>query len=514
MSRPRPWRRAALAALTASLLAGAGGLTLPASAAPKPPTPAPCSAPTAADEWPTFGRDLVNSRDQRQAGAIDTTTAPLLAKRWSFQTGGAATGLTDLNGTPIVAGGCVFLNTAAGDVVALDTKTGAPHWRTTVPLDPGAAAGAGGTFVSSPAVTDTLVIGLVNQLDAPYAIALHRNDGTVAWRSAPLAQGTGYYTNATPVVSKGLVLAGFSPAEGDPTGRGGVAIYDAATGQLRKRATIISDADYAQGYAGAGVWTAPAIDTTNDYAYVGTGNPYSKTIEHPYTNAIVKLDISPRRATFGTVVAAAKGNVEQYDPAVRDLADPACQAAGEDSPVGGPACLQLDLDFGAPPNLFTEGSRVLIGDLQKSGVYHVADARTMQPAWSTAIGGSCALCNAAATAWHGDALYGVGTPGGVMVDLATNDGTLRWASPVADGAHYQSTSYAGGVVFTVDGNGFLDGFDAATGAPLLRHPLAADLADPSQLPAGVASSGVAIASGLVIVAAGDAVVAYAPNVLG
>jgi outer membrane protein assembly factor BamB len=514
MSRSRRGPALAVAALASVLVAPNAAAV--AVAAPRP-SPV-CSAPTAADEWPTFGRDLANSRHQQLPGAIGTASAPTLQPRWAFSTGGSATGVEDLNGTPIVAGGCVFLNTAAGDVIALDTATGVLRWRRTIALDAGAVAGGGGVFVSSPAVTDDLVIGLVNQLDGPYAIALGRADGAVRWRSAPLFAGTGYYTNATPVVHDGLVLAGFSPAEGDATGRGGVAILDAATGALRKRATIISDADAARGYAGAGVWTAPAVDTVNGYAYVGTGNPYSKEIEHPFTNAIAKIDVSPRRRTFGQVVAAMKGNIDQYDPVFRDVVDPACASVGDDSPLHGAIvgnsapCLQLDLDFGAAPNLFTDAAgRMRIGDLQKSGVSHAADARTMAPVWSATIGASCPLCNAAATAWDGQGgLYGVGTPGGVMVSLAAPDGALRWASPVADGAHYQSTTLAGGVVFTVDGAGFLDGFDATTGVPLLRRPIAADLPDPTQVPAGISSSGVAVASGLVLVAAGNAVVAYGP----
>src|SRR5213078_5284312 len=87
-----------VAALT---IAAAAALVLPiAPVLAGPKAPAPCSAPTAPDEWPTFGRDLANSRTQDEAGGIDTTTAPLLTKRWAFSTGGAATGTADLNGTP------------------------------------------------------------------------------------------------------------------------------------------------------------------------------------------------------------------------------------------------------------------------------------------------------------------------------------------------------------------------------------------------------------------------------
>lgn len=507
----RPAIRAALlaAALVVPLVPGAAGAK-----------PGPCRGKAAADEWPTFGRDLMNSRHQERPGSIGAATAPLLAPVWSFTTGGASAGLGDLNGTPIVAAGCVFLNTAAGDVIALSASTGAVVWRRTVPLDPGSVAGLGGVFVSSPAVTNDAVVALVNQTAAPYALALSRRDGSLLWRSAPLHAGAGFYTNATPVVHDGLVLAGYSPAEGDPTGVGGVAILDAGTGALLTRAEVVPPADFAAGYAGGGVWTAPAVDTANGYAYAGTGNPYSKKVEHPNTNAIVKIDVDRSRPTFGTVVGALKGNIEQFSPVFRDLVDPACEAAGDDPNlqlvVGNSApCLQLDLDFGAPPNLFTDATgRLLIGDLQKSGVYHAGDATTMEPAWSATMGVSCAACNAAATAWdRSGGIYGVGAPAGIMSALDATTGAYHWVSPVADPTHYQSTTSAGGAVFTVDMYGLLLGFDATTGAPLLKRPLAADLPAGSEPPAALGSGGIAVASGTLYVATGNAVVAYRPSAL-
>jgi outer membrane protein assembly factor BamB len=478
----------------------------------KPPR---CVGKVAADEWPTFGRDLRNTRTQESPGSIGAASAPFLAPVWSYSTGGAATGTADFNGTPIVAAGCVFGNTAGGDVLALDAATGEQVWRVTVPLAAGTSAGLGGIFVSSPAVADDVVIGLVNQTGSPYAVAFSRKDGDLVWRSEPLQSGAGYYTNATPVVYDGLVLAGYSPAEGDPTGRGGIAILDAATGELVKRVSVVPDEAFADGYAGAGVWTAPAVDAKAGYAYAGTGNPYSKTIEHEHTNAIVKIDLDRSRETFGTIVGSLKGNVEQYDPAFRDGIDPVCTALGDDPSlqlvVGNSApCLQLDLDFGAPPNLFTDASgRTLIGDLQKSGVYHVADATTMERAWSATVGASCPACNAAASAFDGDSLFVASSPVDTVWSL-TDAGAPRWASPIGDGTHYQSVTVAGGAVFTIDNAGNLLAWDAATGVPLLRRPMAADVPDPAAPPAALSSAGVAVASGTVYVAAGNAVIAYRP----
>jgi outer membrane protein assembly factor BamB len=473
----------------------------------------PCSAPPAADEWPTFGRDLANSRTQTEhVDGITPMSTPLLAKQWSV-TSGPFAATSDINGTPIVSGGCVFVNTAAGDVIAIDASDGTEVWRTHIPVT---APGLGGAFVSSPAVYDGKLLALVSETGAPYVAALDVTDGTPAegWQQAPIVEGPGYYTNATAVVANGLLLAGFSPAEGDPTQRGGITIYDASTGELLKRVYTIPDGDFANGYSGGGIWTAPAVDAEQGYAYAGTSNPYSKKIEHQNTNAIVKIDIDRTRETFGTIVGSYKGLIEQYDPRLRDAVDPTCEAVGEDPNlqliVGDSApCLQLDLDFGAPPNLFRDASdRLLIGGLQKAGVYHAADAATMAGVWKTTVGVSCAACNAAAWAFDG-AVVGAASPAGVMESIGADDGARQWASPIADGTHYQSTSIANGVVFTLDNQGELLAFDEATGLPLLRRPLQADAGQDGVGPA-VSSGGVAIAGGLVIAATGNVIVAYAP----
>jgi hypothetical protein len=274
----------------------------------------------------------------------------------------------------------------------------------------------------------------------------------------------------------------------------------------------------ARGYAGGGIWTAPAVDEANGYAYAGTSNPYSKKIEHQNTNAVLKIDIDPERATFGTVVGSYKGLIEQYDPAVRQAVDPVCQAVGDDPNlqlvVGDSApCLQLDLDFGAPPNLFRDAhGRLLIGDLQTAGVYHAADASSMTGVWKSTVGASCAACNAAAWAFDGGALVGASSPVGTEVSLGAQDGALRWTSPIGDGTHYESTSVAGGAAFTVDNAGVLHAWDVATGLALLKRPVQAD-AGADGVAAAVSSAGIAIASGEVVVATGNVVVAYRPAAL-
>jgi hypothetical protein len=267
----------------------------------------------------------------------------------------------------------------------------------------------------------------------------------------------------------------------------------------------IPPADQAQGYAGAGLWSTPAYDPATRYLYWGAGNPFSKTKQHPNTDAILKIDLSRSRPTFGQVVAAYPGNVDQYTDLLKTLSDtPVCAVSDNPSvpyPLDDPACGQLDLDFGASANLFTDSAGYkLVGDLQKSGVYHAAHADTMNPAWGQIVGVSCQACNAASTAFDGHSITGVGTPGGELFSLGRDDGAPDWMSPIADGAHYQSTSTADGVVYTLDGNGFLDVLDAATGDTIARRPLTADAGVPME---GLTSSGVAIAEHMVFAAGAE-----------
>ncbi|MHB8691198.1 MAG: outer membrane protein assembly factor BamB family protein [Solirubrobacteraceae bacterium] len=313
----------------------------------------------------------------------------------------------------------------------------------------------------------------------PCGERVDRSTGALVWQSRPVVTSAGYYTNASPIVADGLVAFGYSEPEGASNGQGGFALLDAGTGQILKVTPTISPADQAKGFAGGGMWSTPAFDPATGYLYWGAGNPTSKTIEDPRTNAILKIDLNRSDPTFGEIVASYKGNVDQYSSLLQTLSHTQLCALSDTLPLpyplDDPLCGQLDLDFGASAQLFTTGAGTkVVGDLQKSGVYHVARADTMAPVWTQQMGLSCQFCNAASTAVDGSSVYGVGTPGGVMFSLNRNTGAIKWSQPVLDLIHYQPTSVANGVVYTVDGYGFLDAFDAATGLPLLRQQTALD----------------------------------------
>jgi hypothetical protein len=366
--------------------------------------------------------------------------------------------------------------------------------------------------VGAAVVDGGTVVFLVDEFAAPYAIALKRSTGAVVWKSAPFAPPltssaaqAGSYTNSSPILANGYILAGYSAPEGNPNATGGFALINAKTGEVVRSTPTIPPAAQAEGYSGGGLWSTPAYDPATKYAYWGAGNPNSKEKQYPTTDAIIKIDVNPARATFGQIVGSYEGNVDQYTATLQELShSPACEASANPEvpdPLDDPVCGQLDLDFGAAANLFTTGDGTkVVGDLQKSGVYHVANAKTMAPVWTALVGPSCFACNAASTAFDGS-VEGVATPGGTMFSLDRSSGATNWLSPVADGTHYQSISSAAGVVWTVDGDSNLDGFEAASGKPLVRRPLSVDAGAPVT---NLTSAGVAIAEHQLFVAAGGA----------
>lgn len=488
-------------ATSAGTAAASGAITSASFTETGPTQPCDLERPLPGGNWPSYGQNPYNTRTQAAETTINAGNAGNLAARWVFSLSSAGDS-GSLNSTPVVTDGCVFLTGGGGGIYAVDPASGKLIWKHDVTV---VNAGLGGGIVGGVAVSEGRVYALINESGdgaaaGPYVIALNEHTGTPVWKSKPIATGSGYYTNATPQVIGDVVFAGYSPPEGDSTGQGGFALVDTEDGDVVRNTPTISPADQAQGFAGGGIWSTPAWDPHTGFAYVGAGNPYSKDREDVHTNAILKVDMREDSRTFGRIVASYKGNVDQYTQTLQALSQtPVCSAStAAPDPLDDPACGQLDLDFGAAPSLFTVNGHLAVGDLQKSGVYHVADARSMAPVWNTIVGGTCQACNAASAAVDGSSVLVEGTPGGLLNALGRNDGTRTWATPVGDGAHYQSISTADGVVYTLDTAGFFDAWDASSGMPLLRHPMAADTQFPN---AALSSGGIAIAGHTVFVAA-------------
>ena len=397
--------------------------------------------------------------------------------------------------------------TSSAHVAALDADIGTPIWQRTLVVG---TAAFGGPAVSTPALAGDSLIVAINKQAAPVVVALDRTTGVERWRTVVDTQPNSG-VNGSPVVIDGLIVQGFfGNADAAEHERGGFVLIDAVTGAIVRKTHPIGDADFAAGYAGAGVWATPAIDVARGYGYVGTSNPHNPHLEHPRSNAILKIDLDRSRPTFGEIVASYKGVSDTLVPGAAD--QPACDTKPDVyyAYSFSATCVAIDLDFGSSPNLFSDSAGNLrVGELQKSGVFHIVDAQNMAGVAQTPTGVPCFACNAASSAFAGGRAFVAAGPPGEMVAVGGDDGVPAWAAPIAGGFTYNPVSVANGVVWTVDSAGFLDAFSASTGVPLVKRRLQDDT--------GVAmnetttSSGIAIARNTLYTAATSFVLAYRPR---
>jgi polyvinyl alcohol dehydrogenase (cytochrome) len=464
--------RRIIAAAVASALLSSPIVSRGADVAP------PCTETMPGGEWATYGSDLHGTQRQDLEDSIGVENVGNLERIW----------LTDdtgyLSPAPIVSGGCVFINTD-GHIEALDLETGERVWRST-------GADTSDTFAVM--VVDGRVHVGLNNGGRPKAAAFDVTDGGLLWKSDEIWFGYQTSQQASAIVHDGIQVLFTTGPDFDPKARQGYGLIDAASGEILYKATTIPEEDLAAGYAGGGVWGTPTVDPESDYLYVGTSNPESKTREHEYDNAIIKLDLDRSRPTFGQIVGSFKGtpdSITGYD-------NPVCQSVGETAWVNlnvygsSPACGQMDVDFGVGPTLWRDAlGRLLGAATQKSGWLHVFDAETMQRVWDRQLFVSLSFLggNIGRIATDGDTLYVPANPG-VVYALDADDGTERWRAvltglPMKGG----NVALANGVVYYVD-EPAAKAWDARTGDQVWTSPL---------LPAGSIGSGIAIAGHHVVI---------------
>ncbi|MGH2784877.1 MAG: PQQ-binding-like beta-propeller repeat protein [Actinomycetota bacterium] len=463
-------KRGAGAALTLALLTSA---TFVARAE----DPA-CTETMSGGEWATYGADLLGSQRQPVEDIIGVGNVGNLERAWIT----ANTGYQ--SPPPIVSGGCVFINTG-GAIEAFDLDTGTTVWRST-------GADTGGTFAAT-VFNGRVHIGLNNGAH-PKAAAFDVTNGQKLWESEEIYFGYPTTQQSSAIVHDGIQVLFTTGPDFEPEAKQGYGLIDAATGEILFKTTTIPPEDLEAGYSGGGVWGTPSVDPVTNYLYVGTSNPESKTKEHAYDNAIIKIDLDRGRPTFGQIVGAFKGtpdSITGYD-------NPICQTLGERVWVNlgtygsSPLCGQLDVDFGVGPTLWRNAEGHLFGAAtQKSGWLHVFDAETMEPAWDKQLFVSLSFLggNIARIATDGETLYVVANPG-VIYAFDADDGTERWHAlltgvPMKGG----NVALANGVVYYVD-EPAAKAWNAETGEQLWTSPLT---------PSASIGSGIAVAGHHVVV---------------
>lgn len=501
IAHPASARRAAIALLALAL-------SLPL--APVARAHAGCApAGVTGGDWRQFGNQMTGDRRQDREFFIDASQAARLEPVWTFDANEEThTKRNEITGYPIEADGCIFVGSstgwqAPGWVVAINADNGDIVWRTQ--LDHG--------VYSTVAVADGLVYAFVSkvklqadiQIGGPYVIALDQETGRPVWKTTVDYQ-IGSDAVSSPVVYDGMVWVGVSATaaelnEGDRGLFQGSSVLleaddldgDGIKGEIIRKTYTIPQGQREDGFAGGAQWGTIAIDPETRYGYEGVGNPFDYEHEHEHTNAVIKIDLArardasgaPLPATggsadfgvtnpdFGRIVGSYKGTVEEYFPNLSNTV-PCREVEDIDTVNGlGLSCARLDLDFGAQPTIFTIGNRTVVGVGQKSGVFHVFDADTMQPVWKQIIGVPSPVGGiVGSAAYDGSNLYGPHTIGGYLYSLDKTSGTVNWISPTADAVHWgPPVTIANNVVYTVDLKGFLDAYDAGTGLPLLHRPM-------------------------------------------
>ncbi|HJR25568.1 MAG TPA: PQQ-binding-like beta-propeller repeat protein [Acidimicrobiales bacterium] len=458
-----------------------------------------------------LNHDLGNSRRQPAERVIGPAEAKRLRPAWSFD--GADVGATGgLRTTPIVADGCVYLAFGQGylgdrgDVVALDADTGELVWHVELEGSVLGLAAANGLIYATPSLgtRGDVALPVVSESyrpDGSSVVALDARTGERVWASERLDDGdptNGTFINASPVPFKAGGGAGgrhllFVPLAGGSGDGARVPMYflDALTGATVRKSYSLTEAEYDAGFGGTGIWGTAAFDPATDHLYVGTADSDGHTRQHPYNNALLKIDADPRRATFASVVDSYSGTTEHadLDATIGYPHNPLCGAlddglrslgADVDLPTfldtsASVECLELDFDFGASPNLTSDAAgRARIGALQKSGVYHSVDAASMTAAWTFFVGPGGAFMDAGTPAVGGRDVY-VGATPNLVYGLQKDTGRVRrLATTGIDVFAYQPLTLANGVLYAVNDAGFLVGIDASSGAPLLHRLLAAD----------------------------------------
>ena len=216
---------------------------------------------------------------------------------------------------------------------------------------------------------------------------------------------------------------------------------DADTGQERWR-VYTSENDATSG-AGVSVWSTAAVDEARKLVFIGTGQSYEQPAG-PRSDSLLAIHYDTGEVAW----------VHQFTP------NDVFTIAG-----GGPG---PDADVGASPNLFSIGTRDVVGVGQKNGFYHVLDRATGDTIWEVQLTGGGPLGGVMVTAAvHDGVVYvnsnkwvaygifsGVNSPLDTSATFALDarDGTILWQRPMP-APMFGAMSSANGVVYqgTIDG---------------------------------------------------------------
>lgn len=441
----RTGRRAGRAARYAAAVALAA-TALPVTVASAATAPTSSGARATAINWPSYLDGPLHNSYAAQATAITPANAAKLTEAWHFMPGKPpvkALGY-DLNASPTVYDGTLYIGGNNGTFYALSETTGKVLWQRAIGYIHPKAGSCGTRGITSTATvadapgtsTPTVYVTSGNG----YMYAMNAATGAVDWKVVthlPVGDDVNYYNWSSPVVVSQKIYVGISGSCVDHV-RGAVMEYAQSTGKVLGQFYTVP-----KGQVGGSVWSTVAV-APNGHVFVGTGNV-----------------LPPTKRNLGSSEAV----VELKGDGLGELGHwqlPVAQQPDTDS------------DFGASVSLFpatlpgSTTSTPMLGVCNKNGVYYAFKRADLAagPVWSTRVAavnpgsnGMTAAC-LSSTAVKGNALYVAGTATtiggttyqGSVTELNAATGKVVWATGLPAPV-FGSVSLDGGGVLAVSTQG-------------------------------------------------------------
>src|SRR5262245_61034811 len=366
-------------------------------------TPGPLAHDDDRSEWRMIGRDPANTRSQDDEHRIRPSNVNRLALKWSADTAG------DVSATPAVVDGAVYFGDFGGMLWKLDARTGDVIWSRKVADYTGIT---GDIARTSPSLLgNTLIVG---DLRAPNMLGINARTGDLRWKTQVHPDPKGIMTGS-PVLVGDTIVTGISAsgaAGPNATFRGAIVALNARTGEILWRSYSLPDnGGVPGGYAGATMFSPPAVDRRAGLVYGTFGQPYtvpaavrachdanggfSEACEQPgsFLKSIVAFDIRSGEPRWSY-------RVQGHEPWLRACGNQpstvtwcAGEFDGEKWDLGGSGAnvirLRIDRHWRREDGEWRDveaHTHDFVGVGGKSGVYTLLDAKTGAFVWSTLIG--------------------------------------------------------------------------------------------------------------------------------
>jgi len=221
--------------------------------------------------WLTYWGDLQGTHYSRLK-SITPANVSSLRSQWSFQFAG-----TNVEVTPLVVDGIMFVTGPLNNAAALDARTGRPIWRYTRRVPDVHAQCTVMTNRGFAILGDRLYMAT---LDA-HLVALDAKTGGVIWDVVVADYRQGFSITHAPLAIDGKIIVGVTSGECALTGL--VDAYDATSGKrLWRTYSIAQKGDPARAswspessadVGGAPTWMTGTYDVETDTLFWATGNP-------------------------------------------------------------------------------------------------------------------------------------------------------------------------------------------------------------------------------------------------